>query len=506
MGGSWDAVGQELPITLINVTNSPDNSAKKRFALNENVEKVLSANDVCDLKVAIVSVAGIMRAGKSFLISFLLRYATYMYYKLEDRPEKPREELWMGSEMGALNGGFQWRHAVRRQTNGILMWPVIFKCKLQNGESIGLIFLDTQGTHDGETTSSIWSSVFALSTLISSLQMYNVMRAIGEEQLQNLELYGGYGKLIAQFSAGETPYQSLMFIVRDFKNGMEYPFGIGGGEAYLQDQVINSSSFPKQSQEVRKHIMGFFENLSCCVLPDPGPKVMEEKSFDGKMRDIDLRFREVIQKFVPTILTPENLVLKKINGNFVTTREMFNYMRVWVDCLNDASLPRPKSLFTSTSMNDHNRVMNAALDMYSLHLEALVCSKNCFMKNDQLKAIHNLAFEDALKYFFASTMLGKGGEATEIFHKILEDSMNEKFFEYQALNNARIEILEKAVRTPINVFVCIGICTVLEYLEFKNAAWLKLVSYAALLQWLKTTLVGGIMILKDRNFWKRSDD
>uniref|UniRef100_A0A0A9Z7H3 Atlastin-2 n=1 Tax=Lygus hesperus TaxID=30085 RepID=A0A0A9Z7H3_LYGHE len=499
MGGSWDAIDQELPVTLIQVNKaaSDGSSTKKRFEFNEKVEKLFSASDVSDLKIAVISVAGIMRAGKSFLMSFLLRYATYMYYKPEARPEKPVEEMWMGDDDTELCGGFKWRHAVKRQTNGILMWPNLFKCTLQNGETVCIMILDTQGTHDGETTSSLWSSVFALSTLISSLQMYNVMRVIGEEQLQNLELHCGYGKLISEFSAGESSYQNLMFVVRDFKYGMEYPFGIGGGESYLQDQVVDLSSYTKQSQAVRHNIMGSFEQLSCCVLPDPGIRVMEQRDFNGKMREIDKRFRDVVKTFVPMVLTPENLVLKKVQGQLVTTRQLFDYIRVWVDRMNEANFPKPNSLLKSSVINDHIRSMEGAFEIYHTKMEAIMCTNGCYMDSAKLETIHLSAFDSAMMQFFTTPMLGRGGEMTEVYQKKLEGYMNEKYQEYCDLNTARVEILENAIRTPITVFICIAFCTVFEWLGFTNAHWIKLVFYAALLQWLKDVFIGGIKRLRE---------
>jgi len=49
--------------------------------------------------------------------------------------------------------------------------------------------MDTQGTFDHESSVAGYSIVFALSTLFSSVQIYNVMQQIQEDALQHLQVF-----------------------------------------------------------------------------------------------------------------------------------------------------------------------------------------------------------------------------------------------------------------------------------------------------------------------------
>lgn len=106
------------------------------FTLNDAaLEKILLRPDVCDRKVAVISVAGAFRKGKSFLLNFFLRFL-----QSNDRVA----DAWIGGEQEALEG-FSWRGGSERDTSGILVWKEPFFVQLANGETIVVLLIDTQG-------------------------------------------------------------------------------------------------------------------------------------------------------------------------------------------------------------------------------------------------------------------------------------------------------------------------------------------------------------------------
>lgn len=78
---------------------------------------------------------------------------------------------------------------MERNTTGIVIWNDIFFHTVEStGEKLAIVVMDTQGLFDNETTPMENSRIFALSTLISSIQILNLSNLIQEDQLQYLQV------------------------------------------------------------------------------------------------------------------------------------------------------------------------------------------------------------------------------------------------------------------------------------------------------------------------------
>jgi hypothetical protein len=162
-----------------------------------------------ETKVCVVSVVGAFRTGKSFLLSWFLRYLSH-YESLHQNdqeevstgPEGKKEKKWYENESKLGRDGFHWRGGVERNTTGIWMWskPYILPRVNDNGEKedIAVVLVDTQGMFDNETPMELTASIFGLSTLLSSYQIYNVDKRIQEDNLQQLALFSEYGRMAIQ--------------------------------------------------------------------------------------------------------------------------------------------------------------------------------------------------------------------------------------------------------------------------------------------------------------------
>lgn len=200
---------------------------KFRFELDD-LKRILEADNIKDRQVVIVSVTGAFRKGKSFLLNFFLRflYARYEKHDVSD---------WIGEDNSTELSGFLWRGGRKPATTGIVMWSDIFTHDYENGDRVAIILLDTQGTFDSRTTLLESTIVFALSTLLASVQCFNVMQNIQEDDLQHLQLFVEYARLASEQS-DEKPFQNLLFIVRDWPNQLEVDYGWNGQQ--VLDEVL----------------------------------------------------------------------------------------------------------------------------------------------------------------------------------------------------------------------------------------------------------------------------
>lgn len=60
--------------------------------------------------------------------------------------------------------------------------------------------------------------------------------------------------------------------------------------------------------------------------------------------EIDSEFKDNLKILVPMLLGPENLVLKKINGDKVKVRDFVQYCKSYMQIYEGNELPEPKSM------------------------------------------------------------------------------------------------------------------------------------------------------------------
>lgn len=154
-------------------------------------------------KVSVVSVVGAFRTGKSFLLSWFLRYLHHLEQELKPSSiSKPITEgvggrdPWYNKFQTLGNDGFDWKGGTERNTAGIWMWNrPFFITPSGSDQPLAVLLVDTQGMFDHETTMALTASIFGFSTLLSSYQIYNVDKRIQEDNLQHLALFSEFARM-----------------------------------------------------------------------------------------------------------------------------------------------------------------------------------------------------------------------------------------------------------------------------------------------------------------------
>ncbi|RWS30437.1 atlastin-2-like protein [Leptotrombidium deliense] len=442
------------PVQIVNV-----NSETREFELDiDALSSILLRDKVRDKPVAVISIAGDFRKGKSFLLNFFLNYLRY-----------EMKGDWLTGHNEPLKG-FSWRGGSERDTTGILMWSEPFIVKSGSGQEVAILLMDTQGAFDSEYTVRDSATVFALSTMTSSIQVFNLLHNLQEDNLQVLEIFTEYGRLALEAN-DEKPFQKLLFLIRDWSFPYEHPYGLKGGQTLLEKKLQVKDTQPPQLQRVRRHIRACFTDIDCFLMPHPGSKVATNPKFDGRISDIDAEFIENLQILVPLLVDPKNVVIKKIGGQQVTGRQLLEYFKVYINIFKGESMPEPKSMLEATAEANNLAAVALAKDTYMNAMEEVCGGNKPFMHPKMLTEKHDELKVTAIQTFHKARKMG-GKEFSEAYLQKLEEEINTAYEHFEAQNKSKnmFSILGSPAVLLVWCIICYVISRFLELIGIMSLA------------------------------------
>ena len=426
---------------------------ERTFKLNEeSLNRILSSNgDVKDLPVCVISVAGAFRKGKSFMLNFFLRYLN----------RKNDDEDWITSDcdenpkgISEPLEGFHWRGGSERDTSGILMWSNVFTSHGVDGKQIAIVLLDTQGAFDSNSTVRECATIFALSTMISSVLVYNISQNIQEDDLQHLQFFTEYGRLaLLEGDEKEAPFQKLQFLVRDWSFPYDAEYGFEGGKQILNQRLQIADYQQKELQSLRKHINNCFGCIDAFLMPHPGLEVATNSNFDGSITDIDPLFIYHLEEFVPILLSPKNVLPRRINGSEIKCKDLCQYLRAYINVFKSNHLPQAKSILEATSEANNLASLLDAKSIYTNQMEKVCGGDKPSIIERTLYANHVKAQDKALEAFDKTKKMG-GEKFSFAYRTRLKTEIQEEFEKCKLINESK-SVLKLVVKTPIGLIVFI---------------------------------------------------
>uniref|UniRef100_A0AC35F8C0 GB1/RHD3-type G domain-containing protein n=1 Tax=Panagrolaimus sp. PS1159 TaxID=55785 RepID=A0AC35F8C0_9BILA len=405
--------------------------------LDENaLAELLLDPRYADKKVSLISVAGAFRKGKSFILNFFLRYLTWR--------EKGGDEStdWLTS--ADKLEGFSWRGGADRDTNGMLIWSRPFLIKDRNNEDVVVLLMDTQGAFDTLSTVKDCATIFALSTMLSSVQIYNISQNIQEDDLQHLQLFTEYGKLALEESRGK-PFQQLLFLVRDWSYPYDADYGFLGGERILSKRLEVHEKMHPELRQLREQIRTSFDKISCFLMPHPGLKVAQNPIFRGELEDIEEDFKTNLKTLIPRLLDPNNVTIKSINNQHVTCRELLEYFKIYITIFHGEDMPEPKSMLQATSEANNLAAVSSAKALYVRQMEEVCGGDTPYMNTEALEKENSRCSNEAIQQFKNTRKMG-GVEMSLMYLEKLDNEMAEQYKYFARQNNSKN--LFKSMRTP----------------------------------------------------------
>mmetsp|Transcript_24566 Transcript_24566/g.70082 ORF Transcript_24566/g.70082 Transcript_24566/m.70082 type:complete len:594 (+) Transcript_24566:85-1866(+) len=411
------------------------NKEAKKVEVNEDalgrLEKNLKA--VKANKVAVISVMGAFRTGKSFLLDLFLRHLRYEQKLAEagegpppptEAPERGGEEeyplpAWMTDAGTTIEGGvdgaedgFRFKGGMDHCTEGIWVWSEPFVRQV-DGEPVALVLMDTQGAWDGNMTKEQSATIFGLTALISSKQIYNISMQIQEDKVENLAYFMTFAQAALrkamqgcseqQQGEIEKPFQSLDFLVRDWSN-----FDDSWTTAECKDQMakhLDKHLNPERVVEngTAEALQKMFARVSCFCLPEPGKKI-RNVAWTGKVTDIDRDFVRFIDDYVRDVFTV-GLAPKKLLGADLSTETFPVLLRNFVRAFHDAA---PAAMSFTQAMASATTLLakEKALNTYIARMDEETAKAKQGMQPEQMASIHRSVSSDIEAEFKNVTILG----------------------------------------------------------------------------------------------------
>ncbi|CAO1424005.1 unnamed protein product [Diamesa tonsa] len=394
-------------------------------------ESILLHPEVKDRKIVVVSIIGAFRKGKSFLMDYCLRfmYANYKSINFMDNPLNNPDE-WMGDRDEPLTG-FSWRKGSQRETTGIQLWSDVFLHEDEFGVKVAIVIVDTQGLFDILTPAIDNSRIFALGTLFSSVQIFNLNDVIQEDQLQYLQLATDFARFAISHNNDKTskPFQKLLFLMRDWTNDEEYSYGFDGGRKYIKEQLQTFSSHKEEHRSVRQFIHSSFDEILCFLMPRPDGFI-NKKGYDGRWSEMDDTFKSQLFDFVSSLLSPSKLDVKKINNKELTTKQLNDYMKSYFEIFKSKELLRIETIYEATARTQLTGLVTDCIELYKsiVDMQILNYSTPYFDKN--LENNHQLFKNYTLLFYKSSNKMGNDEQKIK-FMEQLNDSMEKEYKVWQ---------------------------------------------------------------------------
>lgn len=426
---------------------------KKSNGLELNIDALaeICLNEKCrERPLCVVSIAGDFRKGKSFMLNFFLRYLYHVSEKQQLAQQKQAQEGeqavasdedfdkdWLGKPDDELKG-FSWRGGSKPETTGILVWSDPIIIKRSNGEEVAVLLMDTQGAFDSRQTIGQTAIIFALSTLTSSIQIYNVMNNIQEDNLQILDTFLAYGQLVLDKSS-EKPFQELCFLVRDWRSPMDHSYGSEGGASLLAEKLQVDDEDPDSSDnKTRKRIESCFEQKNCFLLPYPGEKVSVEEGgpYRGQISNMKENFVEHLRVFVPQVLSPKNLLVKRIGGSPVNGQSLLEYFRVYAETFKGEKIPEAKNLYDATAEASNLAAVANCKNHYLKAMKDICGAHKPFVNPKILEQKHSQLLKESLNMFESTKKLGEADYSQSFSDNLMKELMV-SFEEFIEMNNSK---------------------------------------------------------------------
>ncbi|KAK9979972.1 hypothetical protein ABG768_013374 [Culter alburnus] len=362
-GGSMSA-----PVCLI------ENDEKGKLCVKKQAKDIL---DGIKEPVVVVSVVGLYRTGKSYIMN----------------------------RLAGQQSGFALGSTIESKTKGIWMWCVPHPTK--KGHT--LVLLDTEGLGDvekGDEKHDTW--IFCLAVLLSSTLVYNSLGTIDNMALEKLHYVTELTENIrvkAEVSRDEDQsadfmrvFPSFVWAVRDFTLELKKGDDQITSDEYLESALklkTGSSAQTERFNLPRRCLRHFFAVRKCFVFPRPASTQNMWRMEQLTEEELDSEFLEQAKTFCRYIY--DNAEPKIVSGGrTITGTALGNLAEVYIEAIRSGKVPCLENAVVSLAKIQNVRAVEQALESYRNELFSMA---QLPMDPEDLSSIHTVAEKKATEVF-----------------------------------------------------------------------------------------------------------
>ena len=319
-------------------------------------------------QLAVCTVAGVYRSGKSFLLNQLTG--------------APR--------------GFAVGSTVQACTKGIWMWGEPLEVVRTPGEPpLSVLFLDTEGLSSVCQDGTHDAKIFSLAILLSSLFVYNGDKVVNNAAIDSLSLVanltervraggagagagaGGADGKAAEEAALAAELPDFVWLLRDaFLEMVDDQGRAMSAREYLDESLRpapGGSAAAIERNETRGAITRLFPRRRLFALPHPtvGSDVKEgELSALADLSRLSHAFRDALGALRAHVL--ETIRPKAVAGCALSGGAYAQLLRAYVRSINDGAVPHIHAAWASVAAAECERAAAAAVDAHARELLSLI--------------------------------------------------------------------------------------------------------------------------------------
>lgn len=313
-------------------------------------QAVAFLNSLTAKKLAVISIVGKYRTGKSYFINKVLLNIP------------PKAE------------GFAVGPTVNPCTKGLWLWNRTIPASRFGGESdLEVLIMDTEGFGGVDEGVNHDTRIFLFSILLSSFFIYNSVGSIDENALQSLSMIINIAKDIRVKSFGQDTEEDLaaafptfLWVVRDFILSIEDNKGRNmSPKEYLENALALQKGISEQTEaknRIRKHFKQFFQNRDCMTFVRPAKNEYDLRNLE-KIPDDQLR-----EEFVNEMRRARERIFQGVKAKCIAGRTLsgplfLEAVYAYVDAVNSGKVPNIEQIWNYACQETSRKAFQDSLKM-----------------------------------------------------------------------------------------------------------------------------------------------